>query len=140
MEISSGTPEVQPQRCKVCGSEVKLEPSDPAADAPCPRCGHLLWFTWEGLGDADVIKPTEDLLTREGLDAFLDSVAMKPGVHLILDLSEVDYFASAALARLVGLKKRVKSVGGQFTIRNVNPGLLEIFRVTRLEHVFDMEP
>jgi anti-anti-sigma factor len=140
MDISSTTPEGQPNRCHVCGSELKIEPSDPTAAAPCPRCGHLVWFTWENLGDVDVIRPTESVLTREALDAFLDSVAIKPGVHLILDLSKVQFFASAALARLVGIKKRVRSVDGRFTIRHVHPELMEIFRITRLEHVFEMEP
>jgi HptB-dependent secretion and biofilm anti anti-sigma factor len=140
MAISSRTPDGQPNRCHVCGSELKIEPSDPACDAPCPRCGHLLWFTWEDKGDVEVMKPTEKVLTTEALDAFLDSVAVKPGVHLILDLSEVHYFASAALARLVGIKKRVRSVDGKLTIRHLNPDVLEIFRITRLEHVFDIKP
>ena len=41
---SSRTPEGQPNRCPVCGHFVRLEPSTPPADAPCPHCGHLLWF------------------------------------------------------------------------------------------------
>ena len=72
----------------------------------------MLWFTWEDQGDIDVIKPMEDLLTRESLDHFLDSVAIKPGIHLILDLSDVHFIASAALGRLVGLKKRVRASAG----------------------------
>ncbi len=56
--ISSRTPEGSPNLCPVCGSRIKIEPSDPAGDAPCPTCGHLLWFTWENSGDAVVIKPT----------------------------------------------------------------------------------
>ena len=140
MAISSRTPEGQPNRCHVCGSELKIEPSEPSRDAPCPRCGHLLWFTWEDKGDVEVIRPTEKVLTTEALDAFLDSVAMKPGAHLVLDLTEVHYFASAALARLVSIKKRVRSVDGRFTIRHIHPDLMEIFRITRLEHVFDIKP
>ena len=66
-------------------------------------------------------------------------MALKPGIHLVLDLSEVHFFASAALGRLVGLKKRVNGVGGRFTIRHVDPDLMEIFRITRLDHVFDMQ-
>jgi acyl carrier protein len=42
--LSSRTPEGQPNRCPVCGEEVCLEPSQPPGDAPCPRCGHLLWI------------------------------------------------------------------------------------------------
>jgi hypothetical protein len=28
----------------VCGKAVIIEPSTPPGDAPCPHCGHLLWF------------------------------------------------------------------------------------------------
>ena len=42
--ISSRTPEGVPNRCPLCGSDLRIEPSDPPGDAPCPNCGHLLWF------------------------------------------------------------------------------------------------
>jgi hypothetical protein len=42
--ISSRTPEGQPNRCPVCGQPTRLEPSCLTPDAPCPSCGHLLWF------------------------------------------------------------------------------------------------
>jgi hypothetical protein len=44
MEIASRTPEGLPNRCPVCGNDVKIEPSTPGGDAPCPHCGTLLWF------------------------------------------------------------------------------------------------
>lgn len=44
MSISSRTPEGDPNRCPVCGQVVRLEPSWPPGDAPCPACGSLLWF------------------------------------------------------------------------------------------------
>lgn len=44
MNPASRTPEGEPNRCPVCGKEVRLEPSRPPGDAPCPNCGHLLWF------------------------------------------------------------------------------------------------
>jgi acyl carrier protein len=42
--IASRTPEGQPNRCPLCGASIVLEPSSPSGDAPCPRCGTLLWF------------------------------------------------------------------------------------------------
>jgi hypothetical protein len=30
-----------------------------------PRCGHLLWFTWEDLGDEQVIRPTGDRIRQQ---------------------------------------------------------------------------
>jgi hypothetical protein len=42
--ISSRTPEGSTNDCPVCGQQVRIEPSFPKDDAPCPHCGHLLWF------------------------------------------------------------------------------------------------
>ena len=44
MTISSRTPEGQPNRCPICRRRLRLSPSWPSADAPCPRCGSLVWF------------------------------------------------------------------------------------------------
>lgn len=44
MTISSRTPEGQSGNCPVCRACVVIEPSIMTGDAPCPQCGHLLWF------------------------------------------------------------------------------------------------
>ena len=139
MAISSQTPEGQPDRCHVCGSEVKNEPLESPGDAPCLRCGHLLWFTWEDMGEIEVIKPIENVLRSESLDKFLDSVLIRPGTHIVLDLTKVRFFSSAVFSKLINLKRRVGSVGGRFSIRNVHPEVLEAMRITHLDHVFDVE-
>lgn len=41
---SSRTPEGERNWCPVCRKKVKVTPSTPPGDAPCPYCGHLLWF------------------------------------------------------------------------------------------------
>jgi acyl carrier protein len=50
LTVSSRTPEGVPNRCPLCGARVCIEPSQPPGDAPCPRCGHLLWFLCDKLG------------------------------------------------------------------------------------------
>jgi acyl carrier protein len=42
--MSSRTPEGSPNRCPVCGNTGRIEPPVPFGEAPCPCCGHLLWF------------------------------------------------------------------------------------------------
>jgi hypothetical protein len=44
MTISSRTPEGEPAVCPICDTAFTAEPSDPGGEAPCPCCGHLLWF------------------------------------------------------------------------------------------------
>src|SRR5262245_17918952 len=44
MKAPTRTPEGQPNRCPICGKRLRLEPSIPSRDAPCPHCGSLVWF------------------------------------------------------------------------------------------------
>jgi acyl carrier protein len=92
MIISSRTPEGFPTRCTLCGTETNLEFSYPAGDAPCPSCGHLLWFSakvfsslQERLSEllgvaADRISP-DSLIVELGADS-LDVV------ELVMELEE----------------------------------------------------
>jgi anti-sigma B factor antagonist len=138
MVISSRTPEGSPNRCPVCGAAIPIEPSDPGGDAPCPRCGHLLWFTWEDMGDAIVITPTGAVLASEELDTLIENALENRGAHLVLDFGNVQFLPSAALGKLINLKMKYGGVKGRLTIENLHPDLLEVFRITRLDQVFDV--
>jgi hypothetical protein len=50
MSPSSRTPEGEPNRCPICGAQLRLEASRPAGDAPCPQCGTLVWLDGETAG------------------------------------------------------------------------------------------
>jgi anti-anti-sigma factor len=139
MVIASRTPEGQPNHCPVCDSDLRIEPSYPAGDAPCPRCGHLLWFTWEDLGDVQVFKPMGDVLRAKSLDGLLDSLAIPAGRRFVLDLCEIQSFSSAAFVKLIMLKRKLVGVKGRLVIRHVHPDLMELFRITRLDQVFELE-
>lgn len=133
--ISATTiPDDSASRCPVCGSVVAGE-----ADGACARCGWLSWFTWEDLGDVQVLHPNGDLLHPEPLAAFLLAYTPRPGVRFILDLPEVQYISSAALSKVLGLRKRLLGVNGRIVLRSVHPDLWEVFRVTRLDAYFEVE-
>jgi anti-anti-sigma factor len=138
MVISSRTPEGSPNLCPVCGSRIKVEPSDPAADAPCPTCGHRLWFAWDDLGETQVLRPIRGILRSEDLDRLFDRVAETPKLTLVIDLGGVQFVSSTVLGRLIDLKKKVAGTGGTLKIENLHPDLLEVFRITRLDKLFDV--
>ena len=58
MEPSTRTPEGEPNHCPVCGKPLRIEPSRPPGDAPCPHCGSLLWFGAEKR-DSDQEQPVK---------------------------------------------------------------------------------
>ena len=123
----------------MCGTDLKIEPSTPAGDAPCPCCGVLLWFTGEELGDVQVIKPTGNLLHPESFDRFFESVEMHLGMWLVLDFSDVQHLSSATLGKLINLKKKVAAVRGKLLLRGIQPDLLEVFQITRLDQVLEIQ-
>jgi hypothetical protein len=59
MEPASRTPEGESNQCPICGNEVRIEPSRPPGDAPCPCCGHLLWFSSSKPSAAVVLSMSE---------------------------------------------------------------------------------
>jgi anti-sigma B factor antagonist len=140
MVISSRTPEGRPNHCPLCGSDLESEPSDPAGDAPCPRCGHLVWFTREDLGDVRVIKPMGSRLEPESLDSLVNRLAIRPGTRLVIDFSDVQYLASRVLGDLIRLKKQLDAGRGRLSLRHLHPDLMEVFQISRLDRVFDLEP
>ncbi len=140
MIISSRTPEGRPNRCPVCGSEVVIEPPDPPGDAACPTCGHLIWFDQQKRGDEQVIQLTETRIQPESLDAAFEAAATMPGTRFVVDFSEVRDVSSAGLARLVSLKKQANITRRRLVFRHLRPDVLDVFRITRLDQVFEIEP
>ncbi|WP_165074539.1 STAS domain-containing protein [Paludisphaera rhizosphaerae] len=123
-------------QCPACSEPSSID--DP--QAPCTRCGRGVWFSWSRQDGQTVLRPKKDLLNSHPLDQFLESVEFEPGDHLVIDLSDVHYIASEALGRLMGLRKRLIAAQGRLTLRGLHPDLAEVFRVTRIESFFDIEP
>ncbi|MDR3633205.1 MAG: STAS domain-containing protein [Isosphaeraceae bacterium] len=139
MTISSRTPDGQPNHCSVCGFDLEIDPSLPSNDAPCPRCGHLLWFTWEDIGDAQVIKLSGNLLDAALVGPLFASLERRPGGCFVFDFADAQYVASQILGKLIDLKRKVQLTHGKLQLQNLHPDLREIFRMTRLDQVFDIE-
>lgn len=88
--ISSRTPEGSPNDCPVCGKRVRMEPSYPKDDAPCPHCGHLLWF--EKQEPATELTPREQVLQAlaEHLGVSIEKLRSDPRVLNRLGVDTID--------------------------------------------------
>lgn len=120
--------------CPTCASSFLTE----ADDGVCARCGRGDWFSWVD-GDEPVMRPKGDLMFAHTFDPFLEAYTFRPGGRLILDLADVHYIASEAIARLMTIRKRLLAVQGRLTLRSLHPDLAEIFRVTRIASFFEIE-
>jgi len=61
-------------------------------------------------------------------------------IHLVLNLSEVDFINSSGLGTLVSILKDVRMMNGRMVLCNLAQYVQEIFEITQLSHIFDMYP
>ena len=52
----------------------------------------------------------------------------------------MQYLSSAALGKPINLKKKVGAVKGKLKLCCIHPDLLEVFKITRLDQVFEIYP
>ncbi len=60
--------------------------------------------------------------------------------QLLLSFRNVEHLSSAALGMLITLKKRIEEKKGQLRLSDINPQIFEVFKITRLNKLFDIHP
>jgi anti-sigma B factor antagonist len=58
---------------------------------------------------------------------------------LILNFSAVEFLSSATLGKLISLHGKVKAHQGAIRLCNIRPQILAVFRICRLDHVFEIK-
>ena len=57
---------------------------------------------------------------------------------IVLDFTNVEYLSSAALGKLITMDKKVKAISGKLRFRNIRSDILEVFKITRLDKLFQI--
>ena len=70
-----------------------------------------------------------------GLKALVDAAKEN---QFVLDFSRVTYLSSSALGMLISLQKRVLQKKGRLKLSGIREEIMEVFRITRLDTVFDI--
>ncbi|GHV69497.1 anti-sigma factor antagonist [Spirochaetia bacterium] len=76
--------------------------------------------------------------TAEEFGTAVDAAVEETGA-LVLDFAGVTYLSSAGLRVLIGAKKKLKAKGGSLLILHVGEVIQEVFEITGLEDVFDIQ-
>ncbi len=58
--------------------------------------------------------------------------------NLLLNFCNVQFMSSAFLGLLVKIHKRICERGGHLQLRNIDPELYKVFKITKLNKVFDI--
>jgi anti-sigma B factor antagonist len=81
-----------------------------------------------------------DALSAAELRPLLDQLVEDGRRHVTVDLSELRLIDSSGIGALVSLYKRVRGSGGQVAFTGVTAQPLVIFKLLRLDVVFELEP
>jgi len=92
-------------------------------------------------GDATVVELTDrrildELSINEIGEQLTTMVAKAPAPKFVLDFSGVAHMSSSALGMLITLHKRLREKGGELRLCGIQPAILEVFVITRLNEIF----
>ena len=96
------------------------------------------------VGDVTVVRLrdqriTEDRKIDQLAQELYDLVDAEDRKKLLVSLCSVNFLSSAALGKLITLDKKTMARGGVLKLSNVCPNLSQLFSVTRLDRLFDIE-
>ena len=61
------------------------------------------------------------------------------GCDIVIDCTKLEYIASSGLRILLGILKSAKASGGKVTLRGMNDDIKNVFKMTGLIALFDVE-
>jgi anti-sigma B factor antagonist len=67
-------------------------------------------------------------------------IAEAANPKLLLDFSNVQHLSSAALAMLISANNEVRLKNGQLRLSDINPQIMEVFVITKLNRLFKILP
>jgi anti-sigma B factor antagonist len=70
----------------------------------------------------------------------LDHLLTEGTRKLVIDLGEVSFMNSSGLAMLVRYYKHARSNCGDISLAALQPSVRQVFQLTRLDRVFDLQP
>ena len=133
--------ENNPDFCPFCDSVVNADPASvPAKDALCPHCRELLWFVRKTVGDVVILTFLPGSMAEsESIERVGEVVsAIGDACRVVVNLSHLRFITSMFLGMLVVLHKKVASVDGILKLCGVQPDVLEVFKVIKLDTIFSI--
>jgi anti-sigma B factor antagonist len=85
-------------------------------------------------------KILDELCIHEIQEELAGLVEKKTAGNLLLCFKNVEHLSSAALGMLITLKKKVEEKQGKLKLSDINPQIFEVFKITRLNKIFDIHP
>ncbi len=71
-------------------------------------------------------------------DSVMSVIEQSDQINMILDFGNVKFLSSAVLGLLLRISKKIYERDSQLRLCNINPKIYEIFKITRLNKIFEI--
>jgi anti-sigma B factor antagonist len=99
------------------------------------RSEHFTLKSTSGVTIVTFINSKVVLEVREPLYQLVENEGHR---RIVLNFENVNFLSSAPIGVLIYLKKKVEAVGGKLRFCCVEPDILAIFRITSVDHLFEI--
>ncbi|MEV6835629.1 anti-sigma factor antagonist [Streptomyces sp. NPDC051133] len=110
-----------------------------ARDEPAPFTRQLRVYAHRGHTVVE-LRGEIDILAAAEIGPALDRATGGPGVRVVIDLRQVEFFDCSGLRLLYRARARVRDGGGQLHLVCTHPLTLRVFRVTGLTRLLPAHP
>lgn len=80
----------------------------------------------------------DQLRDPDPLKDFIQKHVKEGNTKILLDLENVTYISSSMLGLFISISRDLSSNTGKIKILNPQPGISNVFRMTRLDRIFEM--
>ncbi len=83
------------------------------------------------------VRKIQDSTQIDEIGRDLEEAALQaPNKKLVIDFGDVAFMSSAMISKLVTLNSKCKAADVKLALCGMSPGILEIFKITRLTKIF----
>lgn len=83
-------------------------------------------------------KILEDRTIQQLGAELIDLIQGRSAPRLVLDFTGVKYLSSAALGKLITLRRKVDQVGGKLALCEIAPETMDVFKIAKLDDYFEI--
>jgi len=83
-------------------------------------------------------KILDELNIKEIGDELMELVDQHNKDKILINFENVEYLSSAALGKLITLRKKMEAKNGQLKLCEIEPSIYEIFKITKLNKWFEI--
>jgi anti-anti-sigma factor len=81
-------------------------------------------------------------MDTDGADEFqkhLDKITVDEGEPVEIDMAQLTFIGSAGIGKMISFLKKVTANGGSVSVTNLSSDLQTLFRVMRLDRIFNID-